>query len=142
VTYLDACATIPFYLPEVLSEEIDALVRACKDPFMSNLSALEVVSVIARKVREGGMDRADASAALGLFESHRRALLYEPLEIGARHVVEAERLIRTLEHPLKTQDGIHAAACLLEGHRLVTADKQLARVADSPGIPTVYLEAA
>src|SRR4029450_7319142 len=114
--FLDARALAKHYHPEVGSAEID---RLWNDPsrtlFVSRLSALEIVSAFAGKVRAGAISLADFDTLRRLFSSDLTKLK-RPVatRILVAHYQEAERLLR-LHGParrLRTLDALQLAVAL------------------------------
>ena len=141
--FLDTSALAKHYHFEVGSAEID---RLWNDPahglFVSRLSALEIVSVFAGKVRAGAISVAD-------FETLRRRFAADLTKtkrlLGTRllvsHYQEAERLLRQhgTARRLRTLDALQLAVALeLHGKkaidRVVSADKDLLAVAAVEGL--------
>jgi predicted nucleic acid-binding protein len=141
--FLDTSALAKHYHPEVGSAEID---RLWDDPsralFISRLSALEIVSAFAGKVRAGVISLADFDALRRRFSSDLTKLK-RPLatRMLAAHYQEAERLLR--QHGpwrrLRTLDALQLAVAL-DLHRktaigrVVSADKDLLAVAALEGL--------
>lgn len=141
--FLDTSALAKHYHQEVGSAEID---RLWNDPgrvlFVSRLSALEIVSAFAGKVRAGVI-------ALKEFDALRRRFAADltrqkrPLgvRIRAAHYHEAERLLRHYgpAHRLRTLDALQLAVALdLQRKkaidRIVAADQDLLAVATLEGL--------
>ena len=141
--FIDTSALAKHYHAEVGSAEID---RLWNDPahglFVSRLSALEIVSVFAGKVRAGAISVAD-------FETLRRRFAADLTKtkrlLGTRllvaHYQEAERLLRQhgTARRLRTLDALQLAVALdLHGKkaidRVVSADKDLLAVAAVEGL--------
>jgi uncharacterized protein len=143
--FLDTSALAKHYHREVGSDEID---RLWSDPnhglFVSRLSALEIVSVFAGKVRAGVIFAADFDALRRRFSAD---LTRTKRLVGARllvaHYQEAERLLR-VHGPfrrLRSLDALQLAVAL-ELHRkqvinrVVSADRDLLEVATIEGLDT------
>ena len=141
--FLDTSALAKRYHPEVGSAEID---RLWNDPghglFVSRLSALEMVSVFAGKVRAGAISVADFEALRRRFSADltkTKRLLGTRLLVA--HYQEAERLLR--QHGparrLRTLDALQLAVAL-DLHRkkaierVVSADRDLLAVAAIEGL--------
>ena len=141
--FLDTSALAKHYHAEVGSAEVD---RLWNDPannlFISRLSALEIISVFASKVRAGTISIAD-------FDNLRRRFLADLTKtkrlLGTRllvaHYQEAERLLRVhgTTRRLRTLDALQIAVAL-DLHRksaiqrIVAADKDLLAVAALEGL--------
>jgi predicted nucleic acid-binding protein len=140
--FLDTSALAKHYHPETGTAEVD---RLWNDPasrlIISRLSALEIVSVFAGKVRAG-------TIAVSDFDVLRRRFLTDlarrrPLTVRMRgvHFQEAERLLRQHgpQHRLRTLDALQLAVVLdLKGRgvvcEFVCADRDLLAVATLEGL--------
>jgi predicted nucleic acid-binding protein len=99
------------------------------------LSATEVVSALARKRRDGGLDRARFAAArtrLSKLEAAwNEVAQYDAVRTRARRLLEA--------HALRAADALQLAAALVvveertAGMELVTFDERLAEAAEKEG---------
>lgn len=144
--FLDTSALAKHYHAEVGSAEIDRLWNDATRPlFVSRLSALEIVSVFAGKVRAGAITTADFDAlrrrfAADLVKSKRLS----GVRLLVRHYQEAERLLRThgLVRRLRTLDALQLAVAK-DLHtrnaidRLVASDRDLLAVAALEGLATL-----
>jgi predicted nucleic acid-binding protein len=143
--FLDTSALAKHYHPEQGSAEIDKL---WSDPqqalFVSRLSALEIVSVFAGKVRAGAISTADFDAlrrrfAADLVKSKRLT----GVRLLVAHYQEAERLLRThgMVRRLRTLDALQLAVAK-DLHdkkavtRFVASDRDLLAVASLEGLTT------
>jgi len=143
--FLDTSALAKHYHAEVGSAQVD---RLWDDPgrglFISRLSALEIVSVFAGKVRAGAIAVADFQALRRRFSAD---LTKTKRLVGTRllvaHYQEAERLLREhgLTRRLRTLDALQLAVAL-DLHRktaidrMVSADKDLLAAAALEGLGT------
>lgn len=141
--FLDTSVLAKHYHPEVGSAEID---RLWNDPayglFVSRLSALEMVSVFASKVRAGAISVVDFDALRRRFSADltkTKRLLGTRLLVA--HYQEAERLLRQhgLARRLRTLDALQLAVAM-DLHRkkaidrIVSADRDLLAVAAIEGL--------
>jgi predicted nucleic acid-binding protein len=141
--FLDTSALAKHYHPEVGSAEVDRLWSdAARILFVSRLSALEIISVFAGKVRAGVISVAD-------FNALRRRFLADLTKtkrlLGVRllvaHYHEAEALLRKhgAVRRLRTLDALQLAVAIdlqRKGavDRVVSADKDLLAVAAAEGL--------
>jgi predicted nucleic acid-binding protein len=109
VRFWDASATVPLLIDEAPREALLALLE--RDPVMLVWwgTAVECVSAIARREREGAIAFADVTAA---FE-RLRALTGEWQEVVPSDPVRtaAQRLLRV--HPLRAADSLQLAAAIV-----------------------------
>jgi len=140
--FLDTSALAKHYHPELGSAEVDRLwADPARDLFVSRLSALEIVSVFAAKVRAGAISLADFDALRRRFAADLAKLRrLKGARLTAAHYQEAERLLRQrgLTHRLRTLDALQLAVALdlrRRGYlqRVVSADKDLLTVATAEG---------
>ena len=123
-----------YYCPEPLSPTIQRYLRRQRRPAVSNLVEIELVSAVARKVREGLMSRRDARRVATLFVTHLEGNYYTHLSVQPIHYRVAREWIASLEFPLRTLDALHLAVAHVHELRLVTADGALARAANAVGV--------
>ena len=90
--------------------------------------------MLSRLVRAGALDLDAERQAEALFSAHLDAGLYVRTHLQAGHYQSARDVIVRFELPLKSPDALHLAAAWHVGHRLITADQQLARNADALGV--------
>lgn len=137
--YVDTTVLVAYYCPEPLSEKAEAFITAHTRPAISNLSELELFSAISRKIREGGLDRADGSRIVAKFLSHLDDLFYTKLIIEPHHYRLARDWIGQFTTSLRSLDAIHLAVASSEGVTLITTDEGLAKSAASLAVDAVLL---
>jgi predicted nucleic acid-binding protein len=103
---------------------------------VSDLSAAEFASVIARRVRTRDLRAEEARAAFSNFDSWC-ARYTQQIEVERTDVSTAAGLIRRLDLPLRTPDAIHIAIVLRTACRLLTFDRAMAIVARTLGVADV-----
>jgi predicted nucleic acid-binding protein len=138
--YIDTSALAKWYLPEAGSEEFERFVRALPDPVSGRLVTVELRCLLARRRREGTLDREREEAAYALFlrdvaDGHIRV---EPMP--DHHYAEAVDLLQRLPAvALRTLDALHLAAALGYGARgLATADRAMATAASALGLEVTF----
>ena len=141
--FLDTSALAKHYHPEAGSAEIDKLWDDPAQPlFVSRLSALEIVSVFAAKVRAGAISAADFDALRRRFAADLvKTKRLTGVRLLVAHYQEAERLLRThgMVRRLRTLDALQLAVAKdLHGKkaidRIVAADRDLLAIATLEGI--------
>ena len=137
--YVDTTVLVAYYCPEPLSEKVEAFITAHTRPALSNLSELELFSAISRKIREGGLDRADGSRIVAKFLAHLDDLFYTKLIIEPHHYRLDRDWIGQFTTSLRSLDAIHLAVASSEGATLITADEGLAKSAVSLAVDAVLL---
>jgi len=144
-TFLDTSALVKRYHAEAGSAEVD---RLWNDPetslFVSRLSAPEIVSAFAGKVRTGEISAADFDLSTRRFAADARKKSFTTIRLLARHFKEAERQIRQhgLTMRLRTLDALQLAVALdLQARGIVTdfvcSDHSLLSVASAEGLSVI-----
>jgi predicted nucleic acid-binding protein len=132
--YLDVNAIVPLFTVDALNDRAEKALRSLNDALIiSDFSAAEFCSVIARRVRTRDLRTAEAQTAFFNFDSWcnrytRRA------EMESTDVSGAIRLLRRLDLALRTPDALHIAIVRRTGCKLLSFDIQLARAARALGI--------
>lgn len=132
--YVDTSVLVPYYMPEVRSDEANALVAGGRDSAVSDISLAEFYVVIARKVREGVLTREAADKARGLFENHLASGLYLRLPFRSSHVEEVRDLAWSSPIHLRTLDALHAVVAAQHGAEVITFDDRIAKAARVLGL--------
>jgi predicted nucleic acid-binding protein len=140
VLYLDSSVIVAYYLDETYSRQAQELYRRNAGLVLGELAEVEVFSVLARLVRVGSLGIDAAGLAGATFDEHVDAGLYARLSLRAEHYRWAKDAIARFDLTLKAPDALHLAAARIGGHRLITADRQLARNAESLAIPVEMIE--
>jgi hypothetical protein len=139
VRFWDSSAVVPLVSREPASASCRAWLRA--DPVMLvwSLAATEVISALARKHRDGGLDPRPFAIGKQRLAKLERAWS----EVSAFDAVRS-RARRLLEvHALRAADALHLAAALVaveertESLELVTFDARLAAAARREGFPVL-----
>lgn len=127
--YLDASALVALFVVDAHNERVNKALRSLReDLIVSNLSAAEFSSVIARRVRTRDLSADEARTAFANVDTwcarHSRVV-----EVDRADFSGAIALIRRLDLPLRTPDALHISITQRLGCALVTFDKALADVA-------------
>ena len=125
--YLDTSILVAYYCPEALSVESERLVRARVRPSISDLTEVELLSAVSRKVRASELDLREAGRIVGQFFAHLEGDLYNRLPLERRHYKLARDWMAQLTIPLRSLDALHLAVAAVEGVPFATADQALAR---------------
>jgi uncharacterized protein len=129
--YFDTSALAKWYLNEPRSDDVETYLRRVSPVYISLLTKAEMRSLLARRVREGGIDAAAQGRVLATFEGDIALghLLLLP------HTVESFLLAESLlgAHPglpLRTLDALHLGVMRSAGvTTLATADRVMAQAA-------------
>ena len=135
--YLDANVIIPLFVPDPHNDRTErALRRLNDDLIVSDFSAAEFSSVIARRARTRDLRAEEARLAFSNFDGWC-ARYVRIIEIERSDVSIASNLIRRLDLALRTPDALHIAIVQRTGCRLLTFDKLMAKVAHTLGVETI-----
>lgn len=146
--FFDTSAAAKHYRLEVGTAKVDALLtEAGARHFLSNLSVVELHSVLARLVRTSQISTADFQLARGRFLADIAGSLWQIVPISAVHLHEAQQLLirHGLYHSLRTLDGIQLAVALSPNvsgplGAFVCADTGLCQIAAAEGLTVVNPE--
>ena len=139
--YLDTSVLVAYYVPEVLSEQVQQRLLAASIKTVSELVQTEFVAALALRQRIGDLSLTDVQKVASLFTRHLHNGSYRSLHLNSAVYRQARDYIARFDLPLKAPDALHLAAAALEQLPLVTADRQLARNAEMLGIAVELLTA-
>lgn len=139
VLYFDTSALMPYYRPEPLSAEIQALLIQTQEPVViSQLVEVEFASVLARLVRMGDLDARSATVIQTAFSQDIARNCYRVLELASVHYKQARDWLLERKAPLRTLDALHLAVAQISDTRLVTSDAGLADAAERHGVAVEF----
>jgi predicted nucleic acid-binding protein len=127
--YVDTSVLGAYYCPEPLSEKAEDILRNIPGPVISSLSDVEFCSLISRKRQLKELSERQANEILALFDSHVAQGFYRRISLSAGHFLKARQLISDTGNGLRTLDGLHLAAAVTESLTMLTADRNLAKIA-------------
>jgi predicted nucleic acid-binding protein len=130
---------VAYYCPEPASAAVQRWFRRLRAPAVSDLTELEALSAIARKVRDRTMSRQDGHKVAATFLSHLEGGFYTRAALGREQYRLARDWIGRFEIPLSTFDALHLAVSYLAGLPLATADRGLARHARAVGVQVLRI---
>lgn len=139
MAYLDTSVLVAYYCPEPLSEAAEKMILGDQQPAVSALTEVELVSALARKVRERELSRENANHVLTEFQSHLNQLLFKRIPVERDDYSVAFNWLAQFAIPLRTLDALHLAVAAQNNLELVTADKQLSQSARKLGVRTRLL---
>ena len=140
--YVDTSVLAAFYLPEPLSSRAERLLRAEVAPAISDLTDVELLSAVARKVRGKEISAADGARVAATFLSHVSAGLYARIAVERAHFRLARDWLAGFTVRLRSLDALHLALASQAGAKLLTADRELAKAARTLDVATQLLVAA
>ena len=134
--YCDTSALLKLYLPEPGSAEFNVIVRDRNDILVSDLAVTEIISAMARRLRQGSLSRE-------VVRRLQRAIIGS-LDNGVYHRVELTREVhRRAEHflvslpgaALRAADALHLAlATSARAASLASFDSRLAAAGRAAGL--------
>jgi uncharacterized protein len=140
MVYIDTSVLVAYYSPEPLSEKAEAFLTEQQRVAISNLTELELFSALSRKVREEGLDRADAGKVGARFLAHVDSDFFEYLSVERQHFRLARDWVGLFKSALRSLDALHLAIAASAGIPLVTADLGLMKSARNLGVEAVLLK--
>ena len=134
--YCDASALLKLYLPEPGSDEFNRAVEGRDDLLASDLAVTEIVSAVARRVRDGGLTHVDAARIHRAIVTALDDGLYRHLELTRPVHRQAERLLLSGGGvPLRAADALHLALAVSAGAAsMATFDARLGGAARLLGL--------
>jgi len=137
--YVDTSALLKLYFPEPDSGTVNLLLRGRSDVVISQLAITEMSSALARRCREGGLDKNVAAVARKAVLAHVDNGVYHCVDLMPETHREAERILsETAVTPLRAADALHLA--LAKSARtisLLTYDVRMANAARIVGLVTI-----
>jgi predicted nucleic acid-binding protein len=128
---------VPLFADDPLNNRAEKALRSADDAIVvSDFSAAEFSSVIARRVRTRELRPESARAAFSNFDSWC-ARNTEMIVIDQIDILVATSLMRRLDLSLRTPDAIHIAIIQRIDCNLLTFDRMMAIAARSVGIEVV-----
>ncbi len=134
--YFDASALAKRYLREKDSPKVRRLL-SLDAPATSRLSAVEIVSALMRRSREGTLSGKNRERAMAVLDGDLAAMLV--VELTPEIVTRAQGLLR--RYPLRAGDAIQLASCLQLQEELadepvvfIAFDVRLIAAADAEGV--------
>jgi predicted nucleic acid-binding protein len=127
---------LKLYLPEAGSDEFNEVVEGRDDVHVSDLAVTEIVSAVARRLRQGSLTREGARrlqhAILGRLDEG----VYHRIELARDVHRRAEHFLLTVqEAPLRAADALHLAlATSARAASLASFDARLAGAARAAGL--------
>lgn len=134
--YLDTSALAKWYLKEEGSEEFVGYLRALDSAVISNLTTIEMRSLLSRRRRMGELSTELESEIFAVFQEDISCGWLQHYPVEEARFAEATNLIgRYPNHPLRTLDALHLAQAVSTGIRqIATADEVMAKAARSIGL--------
>lgn len=133
--YLDTSAAIPLFVPEPISEAVEAWLAQSGDKLVSSdWLVTEFASALSIKVRRAEINKRQADTAWNNFFAFTQTGLHV-MRVDADVFQTAARLTRNSRSGLRAGDALHLAAALdANVTGIATADANLARNAKANGL--------
>lgn len=124
--YLDTNIIAAYYCPEAMSRRVETFLLKQSDRLaISQLTEVELVSAISRKVREKTMTPKDGKRVTAQFEKHLREGFFEKVLLTTLHYQKAKEWLKRFDTALRTLDALHLAVSDCERAPIVSLDKKL-----------------
>jgi len=139
--YLDASGLAKLYVREPDSDDLERALVGRRDIFVSELAITEVVSALARRVRERDVSSRDANRVHRQILADRDRGEFQHVDLSPDIHRAAERLLLQLGAaiPLRAADALHlAVAAGIPARAFVTYDRRLHDAAARMTIFDVY----
>ncbi len=137
--YVDTSLIAAYYTPEPLSDQVEEFLRSQDRPGVSSLTELELFSALSRKVREEGLDPADAGKVGARFLAHLENEFYTRVPVEAGHYRLAREWLGLFKTSLRSLDALHLAVASTGGLTVATADLGLSKSARVLGLEVLLL---
>ena len=132
--YIDTSVLVAYYCPEPISEAVERFLRRIERPAISSLTEVELVSAIARKVRDRALRKEDGNRIINQYKRHRQDAFLKWIPLGETHFQAAFNVLSRFTPPLKALDAIHLSVAMVDDLIIVTADRQLRKAVENLGI--------
>ena len=126
------------YLPEPGSDEFNAVVEGRDDVLVSDLAVTELVSALARRLRQGSLARDTVRRLQHAIVGRLDEGVYQRVEVNRDVHRRAEHFLLNLpQTPLRAADALHLAlANSAHAASLASFDSRLAAAARAVGLAT------
>ncbi len=138
--YIDTSCIVAFIVPEPKTDLVNSKMVDAGSAGISNLTQVEFISAINKKVRMQIMTNKEASIAVAEFERLVSQGYLRTITFGSNHFERASFILKTTSLPLRTLDALHLSICSIEKHYLFTFDEIFTQAAQEFGIPVVDYE--
>ena len=132
--YIDTSVLVAYYCPEPISEAAERFLQRIEKPVISSLTEVELVSAIARKVREKELPVGDGNRIINQYLSHRQDAILLLISLTEAHFQAAFNILSKFSPPLKTLDALHLSVAMVNNLIIVTVDRQLKNAAKHLGV--------
>jgi hypothetical protein len=136
--YFDSSALLKLYLPEPGSDDLDRALEGRDDLLASDLTVTEIVSALARRVRDGGLSSEQARVVRRGLVAGLDAGPYGHVDLDRGIHRDAERLLLDRRDvTLRAADALHLALAIsARAATIATFDRRLGAAARAVGLGT------
>ena len=134
VYYIDTSVLVAYYCPEPISEAVERFLQRIENPAISDLTEVELVSAVARKVREKELPVGDGNRIIKQYLSHKQDAILLLISLTEAHFQAAFNMLSKFNPPIKTLDALHLSVAIVNDLVIVTADRQLQSAAKHLGV--------
>lgn len=127
--YIDTSVLAAYYCPEMLSEGAEKLLLSVKTPFISNLTEIELFSVLSKKYRKKELSKQATKKIIETFKIHTHNNCYQRILVKSEHYSYGSNLLASLEYALHSLDALHLCVAMYEKIPFITADINLVKIA-------------
>ncbi|TMJ08374.1 MAG: type II toxin-antitoxin system VapC family toxin [Bacillati bacterium ANGP1] len=134
--YCDASAVAKVYLPEPGSDNLNRALKGRRDLFVSDLAVTEIVSAIARRLREGAISSEQALRLQRAILADLDAGYFRRIDLTPVTHRQAEQFLLALPTvALRAADALHLALAVAAGAvAILTYDRRLTDAARAVGL--------
>ena len=140
--FADTSSLVKFYYPEQDSDAVEASLLGAERVYLSELTRVEFVSAMARKVRAGEIGKNEFARLTAAFDGDCLTLRFSLVALGENILNEARSLVERLgpDHALRTLDSLQLASAMRSGaDGFLCHDERLTQVAAMIGFRVVTL---
>lgn len=138
--FIDTSSLFKFYYPESGSDAVEARMAEAGRLSISELSRVEFLSIVARKVRMRDIDRKQYTRLMSAFDEDCLSRTYAMIPVNGEVLDEARSLMERLglQSPLRTLDSLQLACAMRSGAEdFLCHDTRLAEMAEQIGLHVV-----
>jgi predicted nucleic acid-binding protein len=132
--YVDTSVLVAYYLPEPQSEEVQKRLQQADDRWISQLTVIELLSALNKKVRMGELAEQDSKNVFRLFKKHLKTGIFRMYSYGPELFMASEYILQTTTAPLRTLDAQHLSLVYEEGLSLYSLDEVMNEAAKELGV--------
>lgn len=138
--YLDTSVVVSVYVPEKHTHAILKILQESPSrPYLSRLTETEFHAALAQKTRIKELNSNEVHTISNMFNQHLADLTFERVYLTDLVFSLAIEFLSSGKTPLRTLDALHLACSNMVDATLITADKILAKSAESLKVPVLLI---